>query len=948
MTESTTILRLSALWQAKAGSRARRVAVAFAFLIVVGVAHLARIGTPLARLGGAAAFCLALVVLLVLGERARRSFLTARGVIRGVVLPTDAELGGRALRAEALSRRAEQDQSVGSPELARLHLGRVLSRVSFDAVGRTAQRYAGRRAWIAFALLTSAGAGVLVEPMRIVEGLDVLLARGGVAPLPLSWLSMTRVSVTPPTYLRASEQRISGTFPNALPQGSRITVRGVPQRLGRRIVLTDGQREEPFVDDGSENLVAHWTLKESAALRVAARFGDVLVVEPSVLELTAIADQAPRIELEGAPRTVHLRDLSRLELRFVAQDDHGLRQIDLVLRSGAHEDRRVLMRLDGQSKTEQGAHALDPRDAFLRRMFLPVVATIEGRDNDAVTSAKWGKSAAVTILPPRVGELEAARLAALEAARDRLLDLLEHQIATERDQKGRSREERTVRQKAEKLFWQQAILGLKSVASDEPAGVGVSSGLSAFLLGQARGLEKRTADPRRRTEDVLLASDAAIRALATRDAQAVSKRLGDVAEEVAEAARIARDSEQRALGIQRAELALGVLDEGTRNLVTLGTLGADLGDVAAGETRRIRRGRSADNFLEAELAGRHLAARLRRPAPSFSSPGGGGVEAGQGSSSPGESSEADRQFDQLMSELEDLAAEHAEGIRRVEQALADAERGTDTEDLKREATERARALRERLRDLPGAWAQEGSARAAAALARELAASMAQGLEGLDFKDAVDSGRSAQLKLEEAGRLAKDTSRTANWLDEKSLGEVTRELQEHLSWAEKQLARLKEQARGRAAADLASAGERESELARKAGNLAGRGVHSDAKLPEELSDALERAESAMQQAARELSEGRGDEGLELQREAQRLLERSNSGRTSDGDDKGRGRQDGQDSDGQRHELSSSGTVPAADKARRAEQFRKRVLDGLSRERRGRLGPAVERYAEDLLE
>lgn len=950
VTESTTIPRLSALWQTKVTRRSRRVGLALGLLVVVSGAHLARFGTGAARFAAGALLLSTMALMLALNLRARRRFSTTEGVIRTVVVPTDAALGARALRAETLLRHAEHDSSVGSVDLAKLHLGRVLTRISFDAVSRAAQRSAAKRAWTGLMLLAAAGAGILVEPMRILEGLDVLAARGGIAPVPINWLSMTQVTATPPAYLRASERRISTTLPSALPRGTSVTVRGVPERSGRRIVLTDGKREVPFVDDGSMNRVAHWTLTESTQLRIAARFGEVLVFEPAGLELVAIPDEAPQIVLEGAPRSVQLKDLSRLELRFVAKDDHGLRQIDLVLRSGGREDRRVLMRLDGQSKREQGAHALDPQDAFLRRMFLPVVATIEGRDNDVVSSAKWGTSAPVTIVPPTVGEPERTRLAVLERARDRLVDLLEHQMATEREGARLTAKDRRERQKTERDLRRQAVRGLREVGSEGQVPGGVPGGLEAFLRGQASGLERAGSDPRPRTEDALLAVDVGMRGLATIDARTVAKRLGDVAEEIAEGARVARDAEQRRLGIQRSDLALQLLDDGVLNLVKLGTLGADLGDVASGESRRIRRARSTKNFLEIELSARHLAARLRRPTPSFSFKGGGGVESGQGTAQPnlGEPSQADRQFDQLMHELGQLAAEHAQGIKEVEQTLAEAESGLDSAELRREATRRAALLREALGGLPRAFAQEGSARAAAALGREHVASMAQGLERLALGDAVDSGRRGAVKLEEAARLAKDSSRSANWLDERALGEVTREVGDQLAWAEKQLNRLKQRVRERAAPEVASASERESEFARQAGNLAGRGTHSEARLPEELIDSLERAESAMQDAARELAQGRGERGLEMQREAQRLLERSNSGPTSAREEEAANRSSGTKEHGNSNDLSTSGSVPAADTVRRAEEFRKRVLDGLSGQRRGRLGPAVERYAEELLQ
>ena len=201
--------------------------------------------------------------------------------------------------------------------------------------------------------------------------------------------------------------------------------------------------------------------------------------------------------------------------------------------------------------------------------------------------------------------------------------------------------------------------------------------------------------------------------------------------------------------------------------------------------------------------------------------------------------------------------------------------------------------------------------------------------------------------DQASRLAEDTSRAANWLDRQQLGAAKAELEETLAWAERALDRLREKAAQNAARDLSEAGEREDRLAERASNLAGRGAHSEARLPEDVEDALGRAESVMRDAARELSAGRGEAGLELEREAQRLLERSSSGRTTDESEPESSPQPGREGyDGR--ERANSGEVPAAEQAERAADFRKRVLDGLSKERRGRLSPAVERYAEGLLE
>jgi len=47
------------------------------------------------------------------------------------------------------------------------------------------------------------------------------------------------------------------------------------------------------------------------------------------------------------------------------------------------------------------------------------------------------------------------------------------------------------------------------------------------------------------------------------------------------------------------------------------------------------------------------------------------------------------------------------------------------------------------------------------------------------------------------------------------------------------------------------------------------------------------------------------------------------------------------------VAIGGDVPAPDDRARAEEFRRRVLEGLAAEKSERLSPAVRRYAEGLL-
>ncbi|HEX5099086.1 MAG TPA: DUF4175 domain-containing protein, partial [Polyangiaceae bacterium] len=554
----------------------------------------------------------------------RRSLRRHDRLVRRVVLGEDPVLGAKVLRALELSERAQVDPGVGSAELVALHLERAVGRIPETLVKRRAEREARRFRVAALVLAVAGLAALALDPARTVEGLDVLVARRGVAPLDMVWLEGLTVIVQPPPYLRSPEHHL---FPrgDSAPEGSTLVIRGMPQRPGRRLVLTDGQLEVPFTTDGTDGQVARWTLAGTATLHIAARFGDVLIREPEPLDVKSVPDAVPLVVLEGAPRTLELADLERLELRYLAVDDHGLRQIDLVLRSGGREERRLLEKLDGQSRVEQGAQALDAGDAFVRRMFLPVLVTIEARDNDVLEGGRWGQSQAITIVPPPVGAPEAARYKVLLAARDRLVDLLGWLVELPAATDPRTRDQELAQRKAE------AVKAVRDAAERPSADAPLPRRMVSFLLGQARRLDERPrgkTTPVERIEEVVLAVDQAMRALASADAQSVAKRLGDAAEEAADGFLVAQNPEKVTVGTGRSTQALGVLDVGAENLGVLEGLGVDLGSVTRGELRRIRRATAAKSYLHAELAARHLAARLRRPNPSFGQAG-GGVEGGE-------------------------------------------------------------------------------------------------------------------------------------------------------------------------------------------------------------------------------------------------------------------------------------------------------------------------------
>ncbi|MET0791890.1 MAG: DUF4175 domain-containing protein [Polyangiaceae bacterium] len=944
--------RLSVTFQKRRRSPARWLTLSVLVFCCIAAGLLARLGTPGARLAAACLLVLAVAQIFVQRARDRRDFGDVRRTIRRVLIPVDRASGERALRAATLAERAASDPSLGSLELAQLHFQRQLERAPLAAVDAHAARRGNVVRWVALGLVLVAALAVGREPGRVLEGLDVLVARHDLAPVAMTWLDLVRVSAQPPAYLRTADRAIFPGLGSAEAQGSTITVRGVPLVEGRHLVLTDGQREVPFVDDGSGGVVARYVLNENAELRVAARFGKVLIREPEGVTLEAVPDAVPIVELEGAPERIELRDFDRKELRYEAKDDHGLRQVDLVLRAGGREDRRPLTRLDGETKLTRGAYAVESSDPFLRRTFLPVEVSIEARDDDAQAGVKWGKSAAFTLLPVPVGEPEAARYAALRAVRDSLTDLLASELTPA---EGLSEAER---RKADATRTIAAAAQLRTMLDQRFAGVSLQAGQRAFLGGQARVLERALPTPAssmRRTEDVLLAVDAALRALGNRDAATVAKRLGDAAEEAADGAKQALESERRQAGLNRLNQALSVLGVGAGHLLVLGSLGRDVGSVAQGEIRRIRRAEDAGNLLATELAARHLAARLRRPSPSFSTAGGGGVESGSGagqqSGDDAHASDADKKFDELVGELERLAEEHQQELDRVERNLFDAEKGVNLDDLKQEALERAAALRDKTAPLPQFGDDPNSARAAAALGREHAQSMAQNLARLALKEAVESGRHARSELADAAKRSSGAN-AYEALNDAALSEARAELDRSLAWAEQNLARAQKSAAEKAQAGLSDSSTRERGLADRAANLSGRGNHGEIALPQDLADALGKAEGLMHDAAKELGAGHGEQGLSLQRDAQRLLEQTNSGQSGSGDSDGKDQsqqpapKDSSSSKGK--QMRTDADVPRADGPGHADDFRRRVLDGLSKQKSGRLSDAVRRYAEGLLQ
>ncbi|HZF52337.1 MAG TPA: DUF4175 domain-containing protein, partial [Polyangiaceae bacterium] len=397
----------------------------------------------------------------------------------------------------------------------------------------------------------------------------------------------------------------------------------------------------------------------------------------------------------------------------------------------------------------------------------------------------------------------------------------------------------------------------------------------------------------------------------------------------------------RANADARMDAAFKVLDGGGKQLLKLGELGLDLGEIVANDLRRVDRARKALDLFHAELAARDLAARLRKPDPSFGGGGRGGVESGgPPSPEPGEASEADEEMMAGERELEDLARDHEAEMNEVQQAMEQAISKEELEALREEAKKHAQAIREAVKSLPRQGGDPGSAESAAAMGREQAEAMAGALEQGQPRDAVESGKSALRSLGDAKRLGDQSGGV--FPEERSgreAGKAMSSLEGELAWAEQALEQLRQAASGRAKDDLSRSSKDEQALADRGKSLREKGESGDASMPQEMLDRLTEAEQAMRQAQRALQEGDGEEGLKQQQNAQRLLEMA----------KGEQREEPRESSAESEDgrMSKNTDIPGKDKHKGPEDFRRRVLEGLGGSADPVLKEAVKRYAEGLL-
>ncbi len=775
-------------WVAALRAPRRRTTVAAGCLVVTAAMFLARMGTTPARAGAVVVLLSMLVAVVTYRALEARAFRDSARILERIVGRVDRERADRAIRALSLLRSGGTHGA--SATLADLHVTRTLNALPRDGVARRASSLAFYLGVSSLVLGIANMGACAANPWAVFEGADILLARRGLAPVGMAWLVDPQIRARPPEYLHQEERRVLAYEEASLPRGTLLTVRGVPVHAGRRLLLTDGVSEVPFVEDGTGQVVARWPLAGSVTVRVIARFTDVVIPEAQDTPIESVADRAPEVKLEGAPSQVALADresAADIPLRYEATDDHGLREVHLVLRAGLREERRVLAHLDGETRADRGGYMLHANDPFLRKSHAPIDVCVEAKDNDPITGPKWGTSAAITIAPPDVGEPEARMLEALAGVRGELVDQLAWRLSHSLPTKAAERPEFFDR---ETRFGRDANTLLESTLSASYAGVRVPGRLAVRLRGRMRKLDDAVATQARMpstqarasvvkaTERMVLVVDAVVRGQGVKHTRGVAKELADVADDLAASAVLAEKPTSIAGGHERMQAAVRVLAGGGRAMQRLGALGRDLGEIVETDLRRVDRAQAASDFPHAVLAAQDLAARLRQPDPSFGARGGrpshAGGESGGGRGAPdaeeGEGSEVEQAFNQASEELDKLTSEHASHVGKVEQSLEATESQHDKnanpagEKVRERSPAKSSAalredgdleskLAERVRELGKKGRDEDALPAAAlealASAEQAAKEAAEALKQGDVEKGLQRQREAQQKLETA-------------------------------------------------------------------------------------------------------------------------------------------------------------------------------------------------------
>ena len=385
-----------------------------------------------------------------------------------------------------------------------------------------------------------------------------------------------------------------------------LTVRGTPVHSGRRLLLTDGTAEVPFVDDGTGQVVARWPLAETVKppRRRALRRGR----DPRVAGHRHRVDPRSRARRR---RSRARRSASCSRARKTPPRSRSTTRPPTITGSARciSSCARPLARSDACSRGSTArrspiaaATTCARAIPFIKKSHAPIEIRVEAKDNDPITGPKWGASEAITVVPPDVGEPEARRLAALVRLRDALVDALAWRLASRRAEGARRTrrefldrearfdddDERAPRDDARHVVRGRARARSPRGDAAWSHAQGEGGRLEPGPLAEHHGARRRREGDRahrarRRRGRAGTGTEGHARG---REGARRRRRRSR-----GRAARSRRSRPRRRAGIQRMDAAVMVLGGGGRAMMRLGALGRDLGEIVEMDLVRVDRAR---------------------------------------------------------------------------------------------------------------------------------------------------------------------------------------------------------------------------------------------------------------------------------------------------------------------------------------------------------------------
>lgn len=240
--------------------------------------------------------------------------------------------------------------------------------------------------------------------------------------------------LTYPSYLGREPTTLTDPTTIHAPRGTNVELQvtaALPSDSGRLRLGAKAAQDIALVPAADGSLVARFTAKQDADLRVQIDSAGVRYEDPTPRALRVVADRVPVVTIESPANATLVEPSDVITLRFVASDDAGIASVDLHVRlpSGEEKQQRLWSSLDdGGPRAELRASSAFAVSDFDAREGEQLVLWLAAHDGDLVSGPNTGKSAEVTLEIATPGKRLAAFIPSLQAATDAAVRLLGNRL----------------------------------------------------------------------------------------------------------------------------------------------------------------------------------------------------------------------------------------------------------------------------------------------------------------------------------------------------------------------------------------------------------------------------------------------------------------------------------------------------------------------------------------